>query len=319
MAGRSLPHAILMMIPEPWQNNDAMDPSLRAFYEYHASLMEPWDGPASLAFTDGTVIGAVLDRNGLRPSRYYVTKDDLVVMASEVGVLDIPPADVVMKERLHPGRIFLVDTGARPDHLGRGDQAGAGARVSLRRVAAGTPDSDRGGGGRAVPAGAGSRDRAAPAAGVRLHPGGHRDHPAADGARGGRAARVDGHRHAARGAVAAAAPALRLFQAAVRAGHQPAARRDPRGAGDLDGVDDRPRAQPADARAASRAGRSSSSTRSSTTRAWRRSAIPRSRASARSRCRCSILRRKAAPGWSARSTGCASRRRKRSLAGHTVI
>ena len=110
MAGRPLPHAILMMIPEPWQNNDAMDPSLRAFYEYHASLMEPWDGPASLAFTDGTVIGAVLDRNGLRPSRYYVTKDDLVVMASEVGVLDIPPGDVVMKERLHPGRIFLVDT-----------------------------------------------------------------------------------------------------------------------------------------------------------------------------------------------------------------
>jgi glutamate synthase (ferredoxin) len=110
MGGRSLPHAILMMIPEPWQNNDAMDPELRAFYEYHASLMEPWDGPASLAFTDGTVIGAVLDRNGLRPSRYYVTRDGLVVLASEVGVLDIPPADVVIKERLHPGRIFLVDT-----------------------------------------------------------------------------------------------------------------------------------------------------------------------------------------------------------------
>ncbi len=114
MAGRSLPHAILMMIPEPWQKNDTMSPELRAFYEYHASLMEPWDGPASIAFTDGTVIGAVLDRNGLRPSRYYVTKDDLVVMASEVGVLDIPPEDVVLKERLHPGRIFLVDT-----HQGR--------------------------------------------------------------------------------------------------------------------------------------------------------------------------------------------------------
>jgi glutamate synthase (ferredoxin) len=110
MAGRSLPHAILMMIPEPWQNNDAMDPALRAFYEYHASLMEPWDGPASLSFTDGTVIGAVLDRNGLRPSRYYVTKDDHVVLASEVGVLDIAPENVVVKERLHPGRIFLVDT-----------------------------------------------------------------------------------------------------------------------------------------------------------------------------------------------------------------
>ncbi|MGH9309091.1 MAG: glutamate synthase large subunit, partial [Vicinamibacterales bacterium] len=110
MAGRSLPHAILMMIPEPWQNNDTMNPELRAFYEYHASLMEPWDGPASIAFTDGTVIGAVLDRNGLWPSRYYVTKDDLVVMASEVGVLDIPAEDVLIKERLHPGRIFLVDT-----------------------------------------------------------------------------------------------------------------------------------------------------------------------------------------------------------------
>ena len=110
MNGRSLPHAILMMIPEPWQNHESMSPERRAFYEYHASLMEPWDGPASIAFTDGTVIGAVLDRNGLRPSRYYVTKDDLVILASEVGVLDIPPENVLVKERLHPGRIFLVDT-----------------------------------------------------------------------------------------------------------------------------------------------------------------------------------------------------------------
>jgi glutamate synthase domain-containing protein 2/glutamate synthase domain-containing protein 3 len=110
MSGRSLPHAILMMIPEPWQNHDKMDPARRAFYEYHSSLMEPWDGPASIAFTDGTIIGAVLDRNGLRPSRYYVTKDDLVVMASEVGVLDIPPEDIRLKERLHPGKVFLVDT-----------------------------------------------------------------------------------------------------------------------------------------------------------------------------------------------------------------
>jgi glutamate synthase (ferredoxin) len=110
MNGRSLPHAILMMIPEPWQHHESMEPERKAFYEYHASLMEPWDGPASIAFTDGTVIGAVLDRNGLRPSRYYVTTDDLVIMASEVGVLDIPPEKVRMKGRLHPGRIFLVDT-----------------------------------------------------------------------------------------------------------------------------------------------------------------------------------------------------------------
>ena len=110
MTGRSLPHAILMMIPEPWSKHESMSPDRRAFYEYHASLMEPWDGPASIAFTDGTVVGAVLDRNGLRPSRYYVTTDDMVIMASEVGVLDIPPENVLVKGRLHPGRIFLVDT-----------------------------------------------------------------------------------------------------------------------------------------------------------------------------------------------------------------
>jgi glutamate synthase (NADPH/NADH) large chain len=110
MSGRSLPHAMLMMIPEPWQNHESMDPARRAFYEYHSSLMEPWDGPAAMAFTDGTMIGAVLDRNGLRPSRYYVTKDDLVIMASEVGVLDIPPEKIRAKERLHPGKVFLVDT-----------------------------------------------------------------------------------------------------------------------------------------------------------------------------------------------------------------
>jgi glutamate synthase (ferredoxin) len=110
MAGRSLPHALLMMIPEPWSNHESMSAERKAFYHYHASLMEPWDGPASIAFTDGKVIGAVLDRNGLRPSRYYVTKDNLVIMASEVGVLDVPPQDVLVKERLHPGKIFLVDT-----------------------------------------------------------------------------------------------------------------------------------------------------------------------------------------------------------------
>ena len=110
LTGRPIAHAILMMIPEPWSNHESMDPTRKAFYEYHSALMEPWDGPASIAFTDGSVIGAVLDRNGLRPSRYYVTKDDMVVMASEVGVLDIPPENVLVKERLHPGRIFLVDT-----------------------------------------------------------------------------------------------------------------------------------------------------------------------------------------------------------------
>jgi glutamate synthase (NADPH) large chain len=112
MGGRSLPHAVLMMIPEPWENHEQMDPGLRAFYEFHSTLMEPWDGPALIAFTDGTMIGAVLDRNGLRPGRYWVTRDGLVVLASEVGVLDIDPADVVRKGRLQPGRIFLADTSA---------------------------------------------------------------------------------------------------------------------------------------------------------------------------------------------------------------
>src|SRR4029079_16476391 len=110
LAGRSLPHAVMMMIPEPWTGDPFMSEEKRAFYEYHSYLTEPWDGPAAISFTDGVRIGAVLERNGLRPSRYYVTKDDLVVLASEVGVLDIPPDQVVAKGRLAPGRMFLVDT-----------------------------------------------------------------------------------------------------------------------------------------------------------------------------------------------------------------
>ena len=107
--GRSLAHSVLMLIPEAWQNNHLMDPDLRAFYEYHACLMEPWDGPASIAFTNGHQIGAVLDRNGLRPSRYYITKDDRIIMASEVGVLPVKPDMILKKWRLQPGKIFLVD------------------------------------------------------------------------------------------------------------------------------------------------------------------------------------------------------------------
>ncbi|WP_409070408.1 glutamate synthase large subunit [Aliifodinibius sp. S!AR15-10] len=110
LSGRSLPHAMMMMIPEPWEGYEDMDEDKKAFYKYHSCLMEPWDGPASIAFTDGKMVGATLDRNGLRPSRYYVTRDDMVVLASEVGVLDIPPEEVVQKERLQPGRMLLIDT-----------------------------------------------------------------------------------------------------------------------------------------------------------------------------------------------------------------
>jgi glutamate synthase (ferredoxin) len=113
LAGRSLPHAVMMMIPEPWSKHKDMSPEKRAFYEYHSCLMEPWDGPASMAFTDGVRVGAVLDRNGLRPARYLITKDDLVIMASEAGVLDVPPERVLSKGRLQPGRMLLVDTAAR--------------------------------------------------------------------------------------------------------------------------------------------------------------------------------------------------------------
>lgn len=110
LGGRSLPHSVLMMVPEAWENHDSMDPARRAFYQYHSTMMEPWDGPACVTFTDGVQVGAVLDRNGLRPGRYWVTDDGLVVLSSEVGVLDIDPAKVVRKGRLQPGRMFLVDT-----------------------------------------------------------------------------------------------------------------------------------------------------------------------------------------------------------------
>ena len=112
LGGRSLPHAVLMMIPEAWENNLDMSPARRAFYEFHATIMEPWDGPANVSFTDGTIIGAVLDRNGLRPGRFWVCDDGLVVLASEAGVLDIEPGTVVRKGRLQPGKMFLVDTAA---------------------------------------------------------------------------------------------------------------------------------------------------------------------------------------------------------------
>ena len=133
LAGRSLPHAVMMMIPEPWSTHESMDDALRAFYEYHSSLMEPWDGPACIAFTDGRKIGAVLDRNGLRPSRYYVTKDDMVVMASEAGVLDLPPEDVLHEGPAAAGAHVPGRHRAGPHRRGRGDQAPGGQRAPVSR------------------------------------------------------------------------------------------------------------------------------------------------------------------------------------------
>ena len=110
LSGRSLAHAAMMMVPEPWSKHESMNDDLKAFYEYHSMLIEPWDGPAAMAFTDGRQICAILDRNGLRPSRYYVTKDGLVILSSEAGVLDIPPENIISKNRLRPGRVLLIDT-----------------------------------------------------------------------------------------------------------------------------------------------------------------------------------------------------------------
>jgi glutamate synthase (NADPH) large chain len=109
MSGRSLPHAMMMMIPEAWSKNDMMDPDRKAFYEYHATMMEPWDGPAAVVFTDGNIIGATLDRNGLRPSRYLITKDDLVILTSEAGTYNIPEENIAVKGKLQPGRMFILD------------------------------------------------------------------------------------------------------------------------------------------------------------------------------------------------------------------
>ena len=110
MSGIELPLAVMIMIPEPWANNALMPQKKKDFYQYYATMMEPWDGPASILFSDGDLMGAVLDRNGLRPSRYYITKDDYLILSSEVGVLDIDPAKILLKERLRPGKMLLVDT-----------------------------------------------------------------------------------------------------------------------------------------------------------------------------------------------------------------
>ncbi len=110
LAGRSLPHAVMMMVPEAWENQGDMDPSVREFYEFHSKMMEPWDGPAALVFTDGSLVGATLDRNGLRPGRYVITSDGLIILASEIGVLDVDPSTVVRKGRLRPGSMLLADT-----------------------------------------------------------------------------------------------------------------------------------------------------------------------------------------------------------------
>ena len=137
--GRSLPHVMMMLIPEAWGDHLPMDKAKRDFYEYHSFLMEPWDGPALIAFTDGKRVGAILDRNGLRPFRYVVTQDDLLVMASEVGVLDIPPESILYKGRIRPGRMFLLD----PEEGGIIEDGALKDRISRRQPYGEWLDSNR--------------------------------------------------------------------------------------------------------------------------------------------------------------------------------
>ncbi len=189
LGGRSLPHAVLMMIPEAWENHTEMDPARRAFYQFHAALMEPWDGPAAVVFTDGRLAGAVLDRNGLRPARFWVTDDGLVVLSSEVGVLDVDPRKVVRKGRLQPGKMFLVDT--TEGRIVEDDEIKAALAAEhpygdwLER-ATGPPRRPA----TADDAHPAALERRAPPAPVRLHDRGAAIHPRPDGARRGRAASV---------------------------------------------------------------------------------------------------------------------------------
>ena len=222
--------------------------------------MEPWDGPASIAFTDGRRIGAVLDRNGLRPSRYLVTKDGMVVMASEAGVLDIPPEQVERKGRLQPGRMFFIDTVEGRIVEDEEIKATMAARKPYRQwldenLVRSRPAS------RAAERAADLRLRgrrpAQATAGLRLHDRRAEDDPGADGGQRAGAGGLDGHRHAAGGAVGQVAAAVQLLQAAIRPGHQSADRSDPRGDGDLRDHHDRLGAEPVRGDAASTAASSS--------------------------------------------------------------
>ncbi len=148
MAGRSLPHAMMMMIPEAFGPSYHISTDKRAFYEYHAAIMEPWDGPAAMVFTDGRLVGGTLDRNGLRPCRYVVTTDGLVVLASEVGVIDFPPEQIQSKGRLQPGQMFLVDTERGPHRRRQRDQGQDRPPEAVPPLAGAEPDRAA----RAVPA-----------------------------------------------------------------------------------------------------------------------------------------------------------------------
>jgi glutamate synthase domain-containing protein 1 len=244
MSGYSLAHAVMMMIPEAWEQHTEMDARRRAFYEYHAAMMEPWDGPAAMVFTDGRQIGATLDRNGLRPARYIVTDDGLVVMASETGVLPIAENRIVKKWRLQPGKMFLIDFEQGPHRRRRGAEESVRVGQAVSPVGRQRSHQARGPAARAR-AGRVRREPARSPAGLRLHAGRHQvpDEPDGAGRRGRH--RLDGQRLAARRALGQEQAALQLLQAAVRAGDESADRSDPRIDRDVAGLVHRPEAGPA--------------------------------------------------------------------------
>ncbi len=311
LAGRSLPHAVMMMIPEAFEGREDLPEHLRGFYAFHSCLMEPWDGPAAVAFTDGRVIGATLDRNGLRPGRWLETKDGWVVLGSETGVMDVEPENVLRKGRLQPGKLFLVDL-----ERGRIVEDGEVKReVATRQPYARVVRA----GHRAPVRPSGARARLRPPGGpqaaavrVRLHAGGPQGAAGADrGARRG-ADRLDGQRPLAGRAQRQPPAALLLLQAAVRAGHEPADRPDPRGDRD-ERVDRRGvRAQPARRDARARAPARDGRRRSCATSSWRSCGRWTRRSSARARSTSRGRWPRARTAWRRRSTASARRPTPRS-------
>ena len=274
--GYSLPHAMMLLIPEAWSGHAEMEPKRRAFYEYYAALMEPWDGPAAIAFTDGRQIGATLDRNGLRPARFCVTDDDRVIMASESGALPLAEKNIIRKWRLQPGRMLLIDLEEGrivedeeiKSRLAAEQPYGDWLRETQFKLEELPPAPEAGVSGREPDALKRTQ------IGLWIHRGGFQILSRADGCRGRRSGRLDGRRYAGRRIVRPAQAPLRLFQAELRAGHQSADRPDPRSDGDEPRLDDR--AAPQSARAS---GRKPQEARGCSTHPHRRGSAARSAAS----------------------------------------
>ena len=247
LGGRSIPHAVMMMIPEAYRTRRDLDPDVKGFYDFHSCLMEPWDGPAAVVFTDGRLAGAVLDRNGLRPGRWIQDTEGYVVLASETGVMTVAPEHIQRKGRLAPGKVFLLDLEEGKIVEDEEVKRRVARRKPYAAVVRGVRRPHRRPA-RARAARPADRAAALQAAGLRLLPGGPAPDHRADGHQGRGAGGQHGQRRRSGGDVRSPAAAVLLLQAAVRPGHQPADRPDPRERGDEPAGRRRRRAQPARAR-----------------------------------------------------------------------